>query len=248
MFASSSPIPDPPQANESESRVMKEENEEVVISDLSSTKNCTGLALNESKRLRTNEEKDGNAKEAVSDANNGEEEVGEKELDGQNENQESKQGERGKHGNQENNNEEQEEAGDSQLGEPDEEDRNGENDENQEVNDNEEEDNRGKIGGEDNEDKEEEYEVVIEEEEDDDEQERRRRATEKGKELVSEQEGLSITEYYHDYYAGHLDVAILGSIWDFKCHRYGYLTHPPSLDLIYHIMNAIPDLEISREE
>ncbi|KAM3302434.1 hypothetical protein P3S67_016936 [Capsicum chacoense] len=237
MLASSSPIPDPPQADESVSRIMKEEN---VISDAYSTNNCT---------------------EAVSDANNGEEEEeeGPKEVDGQNENQESKQGERGKHGNQENNNGEEEEAGESQLGEADEEDQNvtkkkktteriqegtpegdegeedTENDDNQEENDDQVED-------------EEEYELVIEEDDNEEEEEEEKEEEEllkKRKQQVSEQ--LSVTEYYVDYDADPLDVSILRSILDFKCH-YGYYPHPPSLDLIYQIMTSVPDLEIRREE
>ncbi|KAM3302446.1 hypothetical protein P3S67_016948 [Capsicum chacoense] len=293
MVSSSSPIPDPPQAYESASDIMKEENEEeVVISDASPTNNCTGLALSGRKRLRTYEEEDGNATSDANKLSNGEEEEeeeeGEKEVDGQNENQESKKGERGKNGNQENKNGEEEEAGGSLLGEAD---------ENQEENDNEEEDSRENTGGDgnvihqnseqngsgnqesegdegdedtgnddnqeendDQEEDEEEYELVIEEddneeeeeEEDEeqeveDEEERRRRAAEKGKQQVSEQGGLSVTEYYVDYDADPLDVAILRSILDFKCH-YGYSPHPPSLDLIYHIMTAVPHLEISREE
>ncbi|KAF3644243.1 hypothetical protein FXO38_20268 [Capsicum annuum] len=118
-----------------------------------------------------------------------------------------------------------------------------ENDDNQEENDDQEED-------------EEEYELVIEEDDNEEEEEeeeeevedakeRRRRAAEKQKQQVSEQ--LSVTEYYVDYDADPLDVAILRSILDFKCH-YGYPPHPPSLDLIYHIMTSVPDLEISREE
>ncbi|PHU13145.1 hypothetical protein BC332_20075 [Capsicum chinense] len=120
-----------------------------------------------------------------------------------------------------------------------------ENDDNQEENADQEED-------------EEEYELVIEEDDNEEEQEeeeeeevedakerKRRRATKKQKQQVSEQ--LSVTEYYVDYDADPLDVAILRSILDFKCH-YGYSPHPPSLDLIYHIMTSVPDLEISREE
>ncbi|KAM3302432.1 hypothetical protein P3S67_016934 [Capsicum chacoense] len=76
-----------------------------------------------------------------------------------------------------------------------------------------------------------------------DEEERRRRATEKGKTLSEHGE----IEFYIGYDADHLDVAILKSILDFNSH-YGDIPHPPSLDLINHIMNAIPDLQISREE
>ncbi|KAM3396187.1 hypothetical protein P3S68_005193 [Capsicum galapagoense] len=287
MVSSSSPIPDPPQAYESASDIMKEENEEVVISDASPTNNCTGLVLSGRKRLRTDEKEDGNATSDATKLRNGGER-GKNEVDGQNENQESKQEERGKNGNQENKNGEEEEAGGRLLGEVY---------ENQEENDNEEEDSRENTGGDgnvihqnseqngsgnqesegdegdedtenddnqeendDQEEDEEEYELVIEEDDNEEEEEeeeeeevedeeerRRRRAAEKGKQQVSEQGGLSVTEYYVDYDADPLDVAILRSILDFKCH-YGYSPHPPSLDLIYHIMTAVPHLEISREE
>ncbi|KAF3644240.1 hypothetical protein FXO38_20265 [Capsicum annuum] len=76
-----------------------------------------------------------------------------------------------------------------------------------------------------------------------DEEERRRRAAEKGKK-VSEHGELN---FYVGYDADHLDVVILTSILDFNSHCRD-IPNPPSLDLINHIMNAIPDVQISKEE
>ncbi|PHT98871.1 hypothetical protein BC332_32199 [Capsicum chinense] len=51
-----------------------------------------------------------------------------------------------------------------------------------------------------------------------------------------------------DYFdEDHLYLAILRAMWKFKC-NIGNLANPPSVQLINHIMNSIPNLKISKAE
>ncbi|KAM3270572.1 acidic leucine-rich nuclear phosphoprotein 32 family member B-like [Capsicum chacoense] len=103
-------------------------------------------------------------------------------------------------------------------------------------------------------------------EEEEDEEERRRRAAEKGEQTMYEtctlesvvhefddiiQGGPSETpekEQTPDYFdEDHLYLAILRAMWKFKCNS-GNFPNPPSVQLINHIMNSIPNLKISRAE
>ncbi|XP_015167469.1 uncharacterized protein [Solanum tuberosum] len=108
--------------DESFSQIMKEEEEEEFISDVSSKEvvisdafstNCIIFALNKRKKLHSDEEEDGNATKTIYDANKLRkihEEEGQKEHNGQNENQESKlHEEKSDDGNQENTNGEEDE-------------------------------------------------------------------------------------------------------------------------------------------
>ncbi|PHU13157.1 hypothetical protein BC332_20087 [Capsicum chinense] len=218
------------------------------------------------KRLCTDEEEDGNANKL---RNEEQEEEGEKEEERKTEQlDEGEQEEPG--GNQDRNrgrkrrhllldeNDDDEEENRQNAGSED--NSNHQNSEQNESGNQESEGDEGKK----NDDNQEENEDQDEEEED--EEERRRRAAEKGKHPMSETctlesvvhefdhivqgkpsetpEGEQTPDYSDD---DHRNLSILRAMWKFKCNS-GSFPNPPSVQLINHIMNSIPNLKISRAE